>query len=58
MTLTGVLDNTYEYYRVRYEEVTPTRAAVSNQLYPVIYINSKTIYSSGTGTVTDPYVVR
>ena len=58
VTLTGVLDNTYEYYRVRYEEVTPTRAAVSNQLYPVIYINSKTIYSSGTGTVTDPYVVR
>ena len=57
-TLTGVLDNTYDFYRIRYNEVTEAKASTSSQLYPVIYINSKSIYSSGTGVYTDPYVIR
>ena len=57
-TLTGILDNTYEIYRVRNEEVTNAKASSGSRLYPVIYINSKTIYSDGTGTYNDPYIVR
>lgn len=58
ITLTAVLDNSYEFYRVRYGEVDPVRTSYSEQLYPVIYINAKTIYSSGTGTAEDPFIVR
>ena len=57
-TLTAVADNTYQYYRVRYGEVLDTRGSVGVQLYPVIYITNRTIYSSGDGTFTDPYIVR
>lgn len=57
-TLTAVADNTYEFFRVRYGEVENATTSSDNQLYPVIYINTKTIYSSGTGTAEDPYIVR
>lgn len=57
-TLTGILDNTYGFYRIRYNEVIEAKASTSSQLYPVIYINNKSIYSSGTGVYTDPYVIR
>lgn len=58
MTLTGVSDNTYQFYRVRYEEVEISRASTSGPIHPVVYINNRVIYSSGTGTSTDPYVIR
>ena len=57
-TLTAVSDNTYDFFRVKYDEVGTARASYSEQLFPVIYINSNTIYSSGTGTAEDPYIVR
>lgn len=57
-TLTAVLDNTYQYYRIRYGEVETAKTSSSNLLHPVIYINNNTIYSSGSGTLADPYVVR
>ena len=58
LTLTAVADNTYQYFRIGYGEVTETVATTGAMLYPVIYISNRTIYSSGTGTVLDPYVVR
>ena len=58
MTLTAVKDNTYEYYKVGYDEILTTKTSNASQIYPVIYINSRTIYSSGTGTASDPYIVR
>ena len=58
MTMTGVLDNTYQYYRIRTDEVTATKTLNSSQLYPVIFINNKLIYASGTGTYEDPYIIR
>lgn len=57
-TLTAVADNTYEFYRVSYGEVEPAITSYDGQLFPVIYINAKTIYSDGTGTAEDPYIVR
>jgi hypothetical protein len=57
-TLTGVEDNTYEFYRINNEELVYTKTSNSSQLYPVIYLNYRTIFTSGTGTQTDPYVVR
>jgi hypothetical protein len=58
VTLTASADNTYQYYRVYNLSVELTKTNNSRQLYPVIYINNKTIYSSGTGTATDPYIIR
>lgn len=58
VTLTASADNTYQYYKVRYGNVELTKTNNTKQLYPVIYINSKAIYSSGTGTATDPYIIR
>ncbi len=57
-TLTASADNTYQYYRVYNNKVDLAKTNSSKQLYPVIYINNKTIYSSGTGTATDPYIIR
>ena len=58
MTLTGLDDNTYEYYKISGNVVEATNTSRGSSIYPVIYINSKTIYFSGTGTLTDPYIVR
>ena len=57
-TLTGVGDNTYQYYRISSGEIQTATPSYDTQLYLVIYINAKTIYSSGTGTADDPYIVR
>ena len=57
-TITPVADNSYQFYKIRYDGALNLTASVSSQLYPVVYINSKTIFSSGTGTTDDPYIVR
>lgn len=58
LTLTGVADNNYQVFKIKYAEIVGTAASNSNQLHPVIYINSRTIYASGSGTFEDPYIVR
>ena len=57
-TLTAVSNNTYDYFSVSYTEVYPRKAYIEAPLYPVIYINDKVIYKSGSGTYIDPYVIR
>ena len=39
-------------------EIYYSKTSSGKQLYPVIYIDEKTIYKSGTGTRLDPYIVR
>lgn len=57
-TLTAVADSSYKYYKIRPSGVISVVTSSETQLYPVIYINSKSIYLSGSGTTNDPYVVR
>ena len=57
-TLTAVADNTYQYFLAKYDGAVGIATSSDLQLYPVIYINPKTIYASGTGTYEDPYIVR
>ena len=56
-TLTAVADNTYEFFMIDYE-IYYSKTSSGKQLYPVVYIDEKTIYKSGTGTRLDPYIVR
>ncbi|MBP3634966.1 MAG: hypothetical protein J6J17_00705 [Bacilli bacterium] len=57
-TITAVLDNTYQVYYISDGIVSVTRAASSFSIYPVVYIDSSSIYNSGNGTLEKPYVVR
>ena len=57
-TLTGDSDSSFKFYKIQYSQVEIVRTDNASRLYPVVFINNKTIYSSGTGTLTDPYVVR
>lgn len=57
-TITAVADNTYQFYRIKTSGVNKVSVSSQTSFYPVVYINPKTIFSSGTGTTTDPYIVR
>ena len=57
-TLTPVADNSYQFYKIRFDGPINLSASVSSQLYPVVFINDRTIFSMGTGTSDDPYIVR
>ena len=57
-TLTGVENNTKDVYLIQDGDLTEVRASSSKTLYPVIYLDSNILYKSGTGTSTDPYIVR
>lgn len=58
ITLIGNSDTTYEVLALDYGEVSPLKANVKKQLYPVIYIDKNILYKSGSGTQEDPYIVR
>ena len=58
VTLTSSSDNTYSYFSSNGGKYEETRCNKSYYLYPVIYINNNTLYKSGSGTVSDPYIVR
>ena len=57
-TVTAVADNTYQIYYVRNGVANITRASNSFSIYPVIYIDSLSIYSAGDGTLENPYMIR
>lgn len=57
-TLTTSADSTYKYYLIKPDSVITLPANANVALYPVIYINPKTIYATGTGSSDDPYIVR
>ncbi len=51
--------NTYEVYQVTSTgKMDAKNANISNQINPVIYLTPSAMYSSGTGTFEDPYIVR
>lgn len=58
VTLTAVANDTFSYYRISNGEITERLAYNISALYPVIYINDRVIYKSGSGTYLDPYIVR
>lgn len=57
-TLTAVADNTYQIYYISYGQVNTTRASGNFSVYPVIYIDSLSIYNSGDGTLENPYIIK
>ena len=57
-TLNGVKDNTYQIYYLSYGSLSTTYASNSFSIYPVVYLGEDTIYQSGNGTSTKPYIVR
>lgn len=58
VTLTAIPNDTFSFYKVNYGEVETKKTENASSLYPVIFINEKVIYKSGSGTYLDPYVVR
>ena len=58
VTLTASASNTYTYYKISYGETLEQKTSSDAPLYPVVYINDRVIYKSGSGTYLDPYKVR
>lgn len=57
-TLTAASNNSYNFYKYAYGEMKTRVTDLISEVYPVIFISDKVIYKSGTGTLTDPYIVR
>ncbi len=57
-TLNGVLENTYQIYRIDYGVSYATYASNSFTVYPVIYLDKDVLYKKGDGTLDNPYVIR
>lgn len=56
--ITANSENTYESYYVTGRGLIDVANCSSiNRIRPVIYLNSKTMYKSGTGTASDPYLL-
>ena len=55
---TGNSAYSYKIYRITSGEVTSTRASSNYYIRPVIVLVNSTLYSSGTGTEEDPYLVK
>ena len=58
VSLTAASNDTFSFFKVNYGEVEAKKTENASALFPVIYINDKVIYKSGTGTYLDPYIVR
>ncbi len=57
--ITGDSENSYDVYGVsNYGRIESTGAYSFKNIRPVIYLDSKTMYSSGEGTEENPYVLK
>lgn len=58
-TLTGDADNTYKVYRVSSDgNIEAIRASSNGYVRPVIYLAKDVLYSKGTGTSEDPFIIK
>ncbi len=57
-TITAVADNTYQFYYISNGVATVTSASRTFYVYPVVYIDELSIYTSGDGTLENPYIVK
>lgn len=57
-TLNAVSDNSYEVVVIDDGVLDVVTAKSSFHIYPVIYINKAALYSSGDGTIDNPYMIR
>lgn len=58
-TITGDASNTYKVYRISSDgAVELTRAAGIGYVRPVIYLAKDALYSKGTGTSEDPFIIK
>ena len=57
--VTGNPANTYEVYRVsQYGKLESIQASSYSSIRPVIHLNSKTMFSSGSGEEVNPYTIK
>lgn len=57
-TLNSISENTYAVYTINMDGAQYYKAAKANTLRPVIYLNAQTTLKTGTGTQSDPYIVK
>lgn len=54
-TVTSIPDNSYQAYALNGDVFEPAKANLNKKVYPTAYINSRTLYRYGSGTLEDPY---
>ena len=58
-TITPVSENTYEVYQIgSYGNMSVVSCSSTAVIRPTVYLSSDVMYSSGTGTADDPYVIK
>ena len=58
VTINAHKDDTNTYFLIYQGQAMLEKAYKVNYLYPVVYISSENTYVSGTGTSSDPYIIR
>lgn len=57
-TLTGLEDSSDSTFYIKNGSLSTTKNNSKRKLYLVAYINKRTFFKSGTGTSSDPYIIR
>jgi len=57
-TLTGQTERSYRVYSVSRSGFSISNANSEKSLRPTIYLSNNTVYAGGTGTQTDPYIIK
>ena len=57
-TITAVVDNTYQVYRIDSGMAGIIDASKGFKIYPVVYIDKNALYAGGNGTEENPYTIR
>lgn len=57
-TITAIADDSKSALRYSSIGLRKIEASISSKLYPVIFISKRAFYKSGTGSSTDPYIIR
>lgn len=57
-TLTGQLERSYRVFSVSRSGFSISNANSEKALRPTVYLNNNVLYKSGTGTQTDPYIIK
>lgn len=57
-TLTAFEDNNYQVYSYDGSVFTLSTAYNRKNIYPTAFLDTKTFYVSGTGTYSDPYIIK
>lgn len=58
LSITPYAKNSFEVYRINAYGASVVRASATGYIKPTLYLSSNVIFEGGTGTLSDPYIIK